>query len=335
MPTIKLTGVARIPLLLLDHAEELGLDATELADDAKLTELDLGDPDSRVPVTKIEALWRSLIERRPDVPIGLRLGQRGSARGLGLVGYTMAYSPTLRESLRRLERYSQVISEAIQCSLEEDGPHSRFTLDADACLDALRHPIDARMAAVLTVAREITGRELVPLEVWFSYARPADVAEHRTFFRGQLEFDRPRSLFVWRNEDLELPVVAADETLSGYLDRLAEEALEALGRGDSFLDKVRKALWVELSGGRPTLERTATVLGVSARTLQRRLGELGTSFSDLLDKFRRDMSTRLLRNESLAVYEVAFLLGYSEPSTFYRAFRRWTGVSPVEYRRSL
>ncbi len=104
---------------------------------------------------------------------------------------------------------------------------------------------------------------------------------------------------------------------------------------DSLVLKVRQALWSELSGGKPTIGKIADVLGLSVRTLQRRLHEDGTSFANVLEDFRRDMSVRLLRDRGLAVYEVAFLLGYSEPSTFFRAFRRWVGMAPQEFRKSL
>jgi AraC-like DNA-binding protein len=129
-----------------------------------------------------------------------------------------------------------------------------------------------------------------------------------------------------------VPVTNADERLCRYLDQLAAEALDALGPEGSFVDRVRRAIWSDLSGGHPCLAQTASTLGVSTRTLQRRLREEGTTFAALLDVFRREMSTRLLRDKSLAVYEVAFLLGYSDPSAFYRAFRRWQGASPYEFR---
>jgi AraC-like DNA-binding protein len=129
-------------------------------------------------------------------------------------------------------------------------------------------------------------------------------------------------------------VVGADVTLGGYLDQLATELLRGLPDPDSFRDRVRRAMWSELSDGPPALTTTAANLAVSPRTLQRRLREEGTSFGQLLDELRREFALRLLRDRKLAVYEVAFLLGYAEPSTFHRAFRRWTGLSPLRFRRS-
>ena len=127
--------------------------------------------------------------------------------------------------------------------------------------------------------------------------------------------------------------MAADETLTGYLDQLAEGVARALSESVTFRQRVCRAIWSDLSGGKPSVQQVASRLGVSTRTLQRRLEEEGTSFAQELDRLRQDLATRLLQDRSLAVYEVAFLLGYAEPSTFYRAFRRWKNVSPHEFRR--
>ena len=96
---------------------------------------------------------------------------------------------------------------------------------------------------------------------------------------------------------------------------------------------MHQAIWAELSSGPPTLPETARALGISTRTMQRQLKEEGTTYAEVLDALRREMAAGLLHNHTLAIYEVAFLLGYSEPSTFYRAFRRWHGMSPGDYRR--
>jgi len=336
MPEFEPTGLARLPLLVLHHVEEFGLDRGELMSAAGLSEDELRDPDSRVSVQKMWSLWRHVIERVPEpkAGLGLRLGAAMRVRELGIVGYTMHHSATLRGAFRRLARYSHIISRAIQYLLREEPDHSRVVLEPNPRFDALVHPLDARLAAAVASAREITGSNLAPLEVRFTYERPLDLAEHQRFFRCELEFDRPQAEILFRNEDLERNVVTADETLSGYLERLADDVLRSLENPRSMLDRVQRAIWSQLAAGPPSLPRVAGLLGISPRTLQRRLREAGTSFAALLDGLRHTMAIRLLRDRSLAVYEIAFLLGYSDPSTFFRAFRRWRGASPDEFRRS-
>jgi AraC-like DNA-binding protein len=186
---------------------------------------------------------------------------------------------------------------------------------------------------VLTISRNIAGQQIVPREVAFPFPRPADTEAYRSCFRAPLHFDRPQGALLLSRGDLDLPVTTGDPTLRGYLEQLADQALGSIIAPSSFADRVRQVLWTRLSAGRPSLEQMSAKLGLSVRTVQRRLHQEGTSFADLLEEFRREMASHLLRDPSLAAYEIAFLLGYSDPSTFFRAFRRWYGVSPQEFRR--
>ncbi|HXV76834.1 MAG TPA: AraC family transcriptional regulator [Candidatus Polarisedimenticolaceae bacterium] len=335
MPALQMTGLARIPLNLLAGAEQYELDRDELSAAAGLTPSELADPDTRVPLSKIWALWRVLIERTDDPALGLRLGMRTRVRELGLVGYAVRHSRTLREAIGRVARYSRIVNEALVLHLIENENHGKLIVERAPALDELIHPTDMRLASALAVAREITGAHIVPREVGVPHARPADVSAHERFFSCAIAFDQPESVLVFRCEDLDRAAIWADATLIGYLDRLADEMLASLDETVTFRERVRRAIWFDLSGGKPSVRQVARQLGVSPRTLQRRLEENDTSFAIELDRLRHEMAVRLLQDRSLAVYEVAFLLGYSEPSTFYRAFRRWERRSPQEYRRTV
>jgi AraC-like DNA-binding protein len=158
--------------------------------------------------------------------------------------------------------------------------------------------------------------------------------EYKRAFGCAVRFEQPTAAVLYSAEQMSLPIRLADPTLSGYLDDLASIKLGGLHDGDNqdLVSRVRQTLWDMLPGGRSDLWRTASAMGMSARTLQRRLGEQGTSFSRVLDDLRRELSDELLTGQRLAVSEVAFLLGYSEPRAFQRAFRRWRGVSPKKFR---
>ena len=334
MGIYELTGLVRLPLGLLDGAEKMGLDREELMRACDLTVEELANPDDRVPVVKIWQLWNAVIQRLDDPALGLKLAAGFHARGLGLIGYGMHHSDTLRDALRRFERFSHIISEAVQIRIEESD--STFTIVAVAShrFGRLRHPLDARLAALFKMSCELTGQEIVPIEVRFSYPRPAQTTEHQRVFRCPLRFDASEEALVLRRADADLVIETADETLGGYLDRLAEEIVASLGQKGSWIQEVRRMMWEQLCSGQPTVERIATALSMGPRTLQRRLSEEGVSFSRVLEDLRRVMAERLLHDRELAIYEIAFLLGYSEPSTFHRAFRRWYGVTPLEYRHS-
>jgi len=331
------TGLARFPAFVLRQAEQLGLDPDQLLASAKLSREELEDPDSRIQAGKNIQLWRSVLAAIDDVDLGIRLGAELKIKDVGLVGYAMMHSANLGEALGRLARFGRILSDDFPPRLRTTGSRVVFSIEP---LPELRVTMsrlaDFDLAALLTILREITGLDLVPMEAHFPYREPsAGLEAHRGFFAGRLLFDQPEVGLVFKRENLKLPVRTADAELGRYLETLAEQVLESLVLGGTLSERVERTLWSQIKEGRPQLETVASALAMSSRTLQRRLREEGTSFVTLLDDFRHRFSLLLLEDRELAVYEVAYLLGYSEPSTFYRAFRRWTQFSPQEYRASM
>jgi AraC-like DNA-binding protein len=245
----------------------------------------------------------------------------------------MYYSANLGAALHRLARYSRILTESVQFGLERLGQHQVAVAQCHPALGAgLPLAVDARLASVVSACREITRIEIVPLEVAFTYHQPAITAEHRRFFRCPLRFSQPVSQVVLPERDLALPVSHGDEALAGYLGAHAEQVLRTLVTGTSIREQVRSAIWALLSEGRPTLPRIAAALQVPPRTLQRRLAREGTSLHAEIEHIRKTMATAALRDRGTPIEEVAFVLGYTEPSTFYRSFKRWTGKTPHQYR---
>jgi len=330
-----LTGLARLSMTMLDHAAEMGADRDLVIREAGLDKIDLSDPEARIPAITMERFWRSLMKHAPDPALGLRLGGATSIKEWGIVGYSMAYSRTLGEALRRLGRYSHILNQGLRCTLSENGLRATLELHSELPFDDLRHPVDIRPAAVLSAAREMTGVKIIPVEVQFAYPTPDDTSHHARYFGCPLSFGCDETALVFSRDDLQRSVSGADEELCKYLDRLADEMIATLDQDASFTNKVRHVIWTELSDGFPTLQHTADTLGISMRALQRRLSDESTTFATVLSELRREVAMGLIRHREIAVCEIAYLLGYSEPSTFHRAFRRWTGTSPREYRRTM
>jgi AraC-like DNA-binding protein len=254
-------------------------------------------------------------------------------REFGLVGYTMAFSRTVGAALERFTRYDRILSETLAVTLDANDDATWVRVDVEPALRSFRPAADFRLAALLSGCRELASARLMPLTVHLPYRRPTHVREYEQFYGGPLEFDALATAFLLRNDDLARPVRVSDETLTGYLDHLAEETLASLGGEHTLQDRVRRVLFSELSEGVPSLDRVGRVLGMSARTLQRGLRLEGATFAAVLTQLRQDMAGPLLRDGQLAVAEVGFLLGYQDPSAFQRAFRRWTGRSPRAFRR--
>jgi AraC-like DNA-binding protein len=328
------SALARVALVHLERTTRWGVDRADLLRAARIDEVQLRDPDARIPLSAIVRLWEAVALRVPDPTFGLRLGSDVRAREFGLVGYTMAYSGTVEAALTRLSRYDRIVSESLVVHLDTRAEGTWVRVDADPALQAFRPAADARLAALLSVCREIAAAPITPLTVHLPYRRPADVKDYEKFFRAPLEFGALATALLLSKDDLARPVSSSDEVLTGYLDHLAQQIVTTLGAEHTVREHVRRLLWTSLSDGVPNLDDVARRLGMSARTLQRRLRGEGTTFAAVLTGFRQDMARPLLREGQLAVSEVAYLLGYEDPSSFQRAFRRWSGRSPRAFRRA-
>lgn len=327
------TVLARVPARMVDLAVAAGMNREALLEASGLKGVDLADGDARVAISIQVALWQLIAKALPDRSFGLQSGKSFEAREAGLLGYVMAYSANLGEALLRMVRYGSVLNDAVHCAFERD--HRSFTVsetNPERGL-GLRHAVDYRLAALLSVCRQITGAEIVPLEVAFIYQERGNTLEHQRFFGCALRFGQPISKIVFRDEDLRVPVRNSDETLARYLTQHAEQVLHSLVKGSSTKERVRSEIWNMLSEGKPTLPRVASALQMPARTLQRHLADEGTSLQQEVEEIRRVMATAMLRDPATSTDEVAFVLGYAEPSTLFRSFRRWTGMTPQEYRK--
>jgi AraC-like DNA-binding protein len=299
---------------------------------ADITEKDLRDSDARLPIATTIAMWEAIARYASDPALGVRAGGALRVRQLGLLGYVTCYSGTLRDALRRWARYGRVFSDAMHVDLGDGPRNEKLTIRSLA--PGPQHSLqqDFMLAAWLQVGRELTGVDIVPVEVSFTHAQPLSILAHREHFRCPLHFDARSTFIAFRRSDLDLPVTKADTELSGYLNKYAEQVLASLVRGDTWNHTVRAAIWALLADGKPTLVRVADALGVPRRTLQRRLAAEGTSLHHEIEEIRRTMAMAVLRDPSLSIADVSFLLGYAEPSAFFRSFRRWTGKTPLAFR---
>jgi AraC-like DNA-binding protein len=191
------------------------------------------------------------------------------------------------------------------------------------------------LAVALEVGLQLTGQRPTVHRAWFSHERPQDTSVVESFFgTSRLEFGAPRNGVAFDTAWLELPVRSADPPLLAVLEQQAQKALQQQPDEDDLLAKVREQVRLALQDGAVNLERVAVRLGLSGRTLERRLDEQGMTFRDVVDETRRTLSQLYLANRHLGLAEVAYLLGYSDMRAFLRAHKRWTGTTPSEVRRS-
>lgn len=332
MPTVQpheptlATGMFR---MVLGQGAALGVPRAELLATAGLDEADLIDPDARLPLHCQLAVGRALAHAFPRQNVGLRALRFTTPASLGTLGFALRHCTTLGDALHTFARFQGLVTDAAAWTV--DGPRVRVAAHPD--LAALVHPIDNMVGLWVHLGRMLTGVRWVPTAVYLPHPPLGDPREHHAHFGMLPTFDAPETGFDLSAPTLALPVQGARlPVLSGLLHHLEAQVEDTTG--GSTRDRVMGELRQQVARGGGRKQAIAKALGMSPRTLSRKLGAEGASFQALLDEARAELAKHCLRDPSLAIYEVALLLGYSEPAPFHRAFRRWTGTSPSRWRAS-
>jgi AraC-like DNA-binding protein len=331
---------ATLASFILRRALESASDALRLPSDAILARIGvprerLDDPEGRVSVDEWRAFWREIVQSTDDPYVGLHLGEAIPKGALDVVDYAASSSPTLGEALERIRRYYAIVDDVAEVQIER----------AEGCVIVRqRHtrvpPVSSHASegwAALMVARGrvLAGIDWAPCEIRFPHAAPVAITEHARIFRAPIRFDCRDTEIVIAASTYDLPVVTADPALSAMIDRYADARLAKVPSNVDLVDRVRMLIANALCGGDPSLRAISALLHVHGRTLQRRLRGAGTSHEAVLDALRREHAQQYLARADISVGEVAYLLGYSAPRAFHRAFRRWAGQTPHEYRQTL
>ncbi|MFL9457743.1 MULTISPECIES: AraC family transcriptional regulator [Nostocales] len=291
------------------------------------------DPDGRISHEMLCTLWQEITRRSGDPYIGLRLPEFTQRESWYVFGYAVLNSPNLGRALERMVQYIPLLHMGVELAFVVEDKVARFT-----------HAIPTSPVPVPTVLgqwavanivwsfRQATGVNWVPLQVKFQHPHPPDISAYRDFFRAPLEFDCSVDELVLDGELLQLPLLKADPGLDAILNRHVKELIARLPKSNTFVDSVHWAISEGFRCGDVGMEAIAKRLSYTPRTFQRKLKESGTSYTDLLDRMRHQLSVHYLQEAPIAISEIAFLLGFSESSAFHRAFKRWTGTSPSEFR---
>jgi AraC-like DNA-binding protein len=325
---------ASIGALVVHAATVRGADAGALCRRASFDPKLAANPDARISFEQENALWEEAARLTGDDAFGLHAVELLQPGAFDVLDYAVRTAPTLGDSLQRLIRYNRIVHDSAQFSLVVRDAVARiehaFRIDAPQS----RHSAEFTIASLVVIGAQITEQPLVARGVEFRHGRPASVEEHRRIFGVEPRFARPVNALELERAALDRPVPRADPRLWRVIERHADSILASRPEpGLSTADRVRRLLSSTLGEGDATLAAVAARLKTSERTLQRKLADENIKFDVLLDDMRRDLALRYLADPKIAISEVAYLLGYSEPSPFHRAFKRWTGTTPSEARK--
>lgn len=314
-------------------AAAFGVDPAELLGAAGIDPAELADEDGHVPHSAERRLWREAVRRTRDESFGLHLSERLAVDTFGALGFAVRSSATLGEAYRRAARYLRLLVHGPALSIHLEGSSAILRHEPPRGPVPSRHAVEFFFGNLVMIARHGVDATFVPRSARFRHEAPARTDDHHRLFGPDVRFGQARDEIAMDRAALEKPQSHAEPALGEVLDRHLGALLAALPESASFMDRARSALAAELGRGEPSLTALAGRLRMSPRSLQRRLQQEGTSLSSLLDDLRAEMATRYLGESRESISEVAFLLGFSEVSTFHRAFKRWTGVTPAAFRR--
>jgi AraC-like DNA-binding protein len=325
-------------LKFAEAARAQGVAPEALCRAAGLDPAALEDAEKEMPFTRLLELAECGARLTGDDAFGLHVGERTDAKTYGLLGYVTINRRTFGEAMGAMIRYQRIRTKAVEFGLDVDGREAHLAYHyraADVAPRGRRQESEEMLSTMMRVGRGLTGVDWAPVEVHFEHEEPSDISEHARIFRAPVRFGRRLTKLVFDASILGLPLVGADPALGSLLERQAEELLAGARRYGDFAEAVRQLIKEGLPGGEARVDLVCRRLGVSPRTLQRKLREEGTSFQEQLEETQLALAEFYLRKREVAICEVSYLTGFSQPSAFHRAFRRWTGLTPREFRRDV
>lgn len=319
--------------MLLGIVRRSGCAVEDLPAAAGISACQLADVEARIPLAAMLALWETAAQRAGDDTFGLTVAQAPPAGVVSIIQQAMLCSPNLGECWRHVIRFQHLAVDGGGLRLEESGESVflRFR-PPDVGRAIPRHVPEFALASCLIGGRRATESPLLPRAARFQHGEARDLSAHQKLFGACVLFDQPCCELEFDKEVLRLPVKSADPAMAILMERYAEEWLARLDVQTSLLDQVRRHVYAELQSGVPSVTVIAKRLHMSERSLSRRLQQEGLSYPKLVDTVRKELAAVYLNKPSIKLTEVAFLLGFSETSAFYRAYRRWTGRTPREAR---
>ena len=331
-PTIE----ARVACFVADNLRQRGAPLDELLREVGLQRQHLASPDVRIPYYPTLRLIERAAAVTGDPSYALRLGAAHEARERGLIGFVALNSPTLFDALSNLKRYRKVVAANSDVDLEHlSGMLTLRFRERNPTLRTLRHHDDYLVGSLIRVCRDITRTHVVPVRVEFCHPMPDTDVAYAEILGCPIRFKCDWNAVVFSEASARLAVDAADDMLLRVLQQSCERIIGATSAKPDIMQQVDQLIVDGLPKGTAALEEVASKLGMSSKTLARRLAGRGQTFSALLDEKRRKTATHYLEDSQLRIFQIAYMAGYTDSAALVRAFKRWTGTTPQQFRDNM
>ena len=316
---------------VINHALSEGMHRSDFS---KLpTPPDLMDKIAAVPADEFFEL-HEMVDKSLGPGFSIRVGQEMKIEDYGVLGLTWRTCSWAGEIFERSERYFKLLSNTYVFKIEKEDNISYVYLLRDTHRRGVELSNEATLSATVVVLRAMTESDMSPIQVSFKHRAPASLESYKEAFRCPVMFNQPHYFIAYNSKDLEMPTAKADISINHFLvERVAEETRGIEISGNRIAKDVAHLIKDALPSGIPSIHKIAGHMGMSNRTLTRRLSDSGKSYRDIIKDSQLQIAHQLLRDNSTSIGEIAFRTGFSEQSAFNRAFKRWTGKSPVKFRK--
>jgi len=310
------------------------LDADNLFEIAGLDVSQVNNPAYRYPDDKIKTLWKLAEETTQDQCIGIKVAQHIHPTTLHALGFAWLSSTTLLGALNRLVRYYRIVTDVEKLELAEGNDNYSLALSRTQNVEVVDADYDTFFAAILVMCQAICGESFRFTSIEMERSAPNCESEMKFFFKSPITFSSGHNVIWFDRSIIHEVLPTANAKLARKNDQIMAQYISQLDESDIAM-QVKSRLIDRLSSGSVKESEIAIDLNMTLRTLQRKLVERGTSYKAIANETRRDLALEYVREQYLPLTEITYLLGYSEQANFTRAFRRWTGQSPTDYRKAV
>ena len=299
-----------------------------------LNPADFKSPDCYIPVDTYLYIQESAAEYTHDELFGLHMGEYVEAGNWSILGYLMMNCATMGQAFEKSARYSRIIGNMIEAKAAWHFNKIKIILYTPPHAPQMsRHCYDSTLASSVRMIRTLTGSNYTPHQITFTAPAPQDTTEYERIFQCPVLFRQKEVSMLIDTSLLNMPVLMANPNLLAYFEQYAQDFLADIDRENEYTQTVTKIVLAHLDDESLSIKKVAREMAVSVRTLQLHLEEEGVVFTDLMKAIREKLAKQYLR-ENYSVEQITYMLGFSEPSVFRKAFKKWVGLTPREFREN-
>jgi AraC-like DNA-binding protein len=309
-----------------------GVDSAAVLKAAGIDPAVLDDPHARIPLPQTTRLWRLAVEATGDSAFGLKVASQITPTSFRALSFALMASDTFKDAFERIVRYFRVVTDAADLEFQRVGEEYqlRMLMPTHGVMPA-HEGVDAYVSMYVRMCRSRLGSAYSPLYIHLRRPPPADLGAFEAAWRCPIHFEAAENMLAFSRESFERRLEGGDADLARHNETIVQRELAQLAHSN-IAQRVRDALIEQLPNGEPSAAHMAAGLCLSARSLQRKLAELNTSYRQLLDSTRHELAMAYIKSPQYSITEITFLLGFADTRSFARAFRRWMGVAPSQYR---